>query len=144
MPKANHESVRMLAIEIGAREAARKLGLNENTVLSWAKREKWQLPSSKPGPAAIEPHASPAETLIASHKEHETRTKSSLARATSRAAAEAEQLPQVLPHSGKLRDLAATAAGLFGWNQGGVTVNSQQTLVVTQEQLEQIRALRGT
>ena len=30
-----------------------------------------------------------------------------------------------------------------GWNQSGVTVNANQALVVTPEQLEQIRQLRG-
>jgi Putative ATPase subunit of terminase (gpP-like) len=43
-PPADRESVRVLAIELAAREAARKLGLNENTVLSWARRENWNLP----------------------------------------------------------------------------------------------------
>jgi transposase-like protein len=38
-PPVDREAVRILAIELGAREAARKLGLNENTVLSWARRE---------------------------------------------------------------------------------------------------------
>jgi len=33
-PTVDRESVRVLAIELGAREAARRLGLNPNTVLS--------------------------------------------------------------------------------------------------------------
>jgi hypothetical protein len=43
--------------------------------------------------------------------------------------------------SGKLRDLASAAARLFGWDSDKPAVQFDQ-LVVTPEQLEQIRALR--
>jgi transposase len=43
------ESVRLLAVEIGARQAARKLGLKEKTVLTWARRYDWKLPRRKGG-----------------------------------------------------------------------------------------------
>jgi hypothetical protein len=43
------ESVRLLAVEIGARQAARKLGLKERTVLTWARRYDWKLPRRKGG-----------------------------------------------------------------------------------------------
>lgn len=45
----DREAVRVLAIELGAREAARRLGLNEDTVCSWARRYKWNLPQRKNG-----------------------------------------------------------------------------------------------
>ena len=48
-PTNDRESVRVLAIELGAREAARRLGLNEDTVCSWARRYNWQLPQRKRG-----------------------------------------------------------------------------------------------
>lgn len=35
------EQVRMLVLEIGPREAARKMGLNENTVRQWSARGGW-------------------------------------------------------------------------------------------------------
>jgi len=35
------EEVRLLAIEYGIRETARKTGLNANTILSWSKRYSW-------------------------------------------------------------------------------------------------------
>ena len=31
---------------------------------------------------------------------------------------------------------------MFGWDEGGMTVHANQALVITQEQLEQIRQLR--
>jgi transposase-like protein len=46
-PPADREAVRVLAIELGAREAARRLGLNPNTVLSWSKRYNWELPNRR-------------------------------------------------------------------------------------------------
>jgi hypothetical protein len=81
--------------------------------------------------------------LLATHKELEQATKSSMARATARAAAEAEQLQAVLPRSQQLQQLAAAASRVFGWGEGGTTVHASQALIVTQEQLEQIRQLRG-
>jgi len=51
--------------------------------------------------------------------------------------------PLPVSNTSQLRDLAQSAARIFGWGEGGVTVNANQALVVTQEQLEQIRQLRG-
>src|SRR5712671_3648267 len=95
-PTVDRESVRVLAIELGAREAARRLGLNPNTVLSWAKRDNWELPNRRGGATkasanAITLQSKPGDVLLATHKELEQATKSSMARATARAAAEAEQ-----------------------------------------------------
>jgi hypothetical protein len=65
--------------------------------------------------------------------------------ATTRAAEAVAKSEEPLPvsNTAHLRDLAASAARIFGWNSDnkppGDTYN---TLVVTREQLEQIRALR--
>ena len=91
---------------------------------------------------AITLQSKPGDVLLATHKELEQATKSSMARATARAAAEAEQLPAVLPRSQQLQQLAAAASRVFGWGEG-ITVHAKQALIVTQEQLEQIRQLRG-
>lgn len=49
MPAAvDRESVKTLATAIGVREAAARLGLNPNTVLSWSKRGKWFVPTPQP------------------------------------------------------------------------------------------------
>ena len=146
-PPVDREAVRVLAIELGAREAARRLGLNPNTVLSWSKRYNWELPNRRGGATkasanAITLQSKPGDVLLATHKELEQATKSSMARATARAAAEAEQLPAVLPRSQQLQQLAAAASRVFGWGEG-ITVHANQALIVTQEQLEQIRQLRG-
>lgn len=44
MPAAldvNREEVRMLVVSVGCREAARQMGLDENTVLQWSARYGW-------------------------------------------------------------------------------------------------------
>ena len=85
-----------------------------------------------------------ADALVATHKELEERTKSGLARATARAAEAAATAPEPLQvsNTAHLRDLAASAARIFGWDQDKGAQVSVNTLVVTTEQLQQIRALR--
>ena len=88
--------------------------------------------------------ASHSDALVSTHKELDSRTKTALAQATVAAAEQAAvQEPLPVKSTSHLHDLASAAAGLFGWGEGGVTVNANQALVVTQEQLEQIRQLRG-
>jgi Spy/CpxP family protein refolding chaperone len=59
---------------------------------------------------------------------------------TSEAAADsAEPLP--VRSTAQLRDLAASAARVFGWDKGGTTVHADKALVVTTEQLQQMREL---
>jgi hypothetical protein len=65
-----------------------------------------------------------------------------LARAAEAVANAAEPLP--VSNTVHLRDLAQSAARIFGWNTDGPQVQLNQQVVITQEQLEQIRQLRGT
>jgi hypothetical protein len=78
------------------------------------------------------------------HKELETKTKTGLMQTAAKAAEHAAEKPPLdVSNTSQLRDLAQSAARIFGWGEGGMTVNANQALVVTQEQLEQIRQLRG-
>jgi hypothetical protein len=82
---------------------------------------------------------------IAPDKSLEIKTKTALAQVTARAAeaaAKAEK-PINVSNTSHLRDLAAAAAGLFGWNTDGPQVQVNTQIRITQEQLEQIRQLRG-
>ena len=86
----------------------------------------------------------PSDVLLATHKDLGERTKSRLTQATARAAeaaANAEQ-PLEVSNTAHLRDLAQSAARIFGWNTDGPQVQLNQQVVITQEQLEQIRQLR--
>src|SRR4029077_20347375 len=51
---ADRGAVHILAYSIGAREAARRLGIKESTVLSWSHRLKWKLPRRKVGRPPLE------------------------------------------------------------------------------------------
>jgi hypothetical protein len=85
-----------------------------------------------------------ADALVATHKELETTTKTALMQTTAKAATNAAQKPPLdVSNTSQLRDLAQSAARIFGWNtdQPGVQLNQQ--FVITTEQLEQIRQLRG-
>jgi hypothetical protein len=142
----DREAVRVLAIELGAREAARRLGLNPNTVLSWAKRYNWELPNRKGGATkasanAITLQSKPGDVLLATHRELGERTKSGLAQATARAAEAVAEAAEPLPvsNTAQLRDLAASAARIFGWDTGKPGVQLNQQFVISQEMIDRIR-----
>jgi transposase len=63
-PPVDREAVHILAISIGAREAARRLGIKESTLLSWSHRLKWKLPRRKVGRPPLELNASPGDVLL--------------------------------------------------------------------------------
>lgn len=81
--------------------------------------------------------------LLATHKELEERTKSGLAQATARAAEAAGTAaePLQVSNTAHLRDLAASAARIFGWDTKQPQTQINQ-LCISTEQLQQIRALR--
>jgi hypothetical protein len=84
-----------------------------------------------------------AEALVETHKELETKTKTGLMQTAAKAAEHAAQKPPLdVSNTSQLRDLAQSAARIFGWGEGGMTVHANQALIVTQEQLEQRRQLR--
>lgn len=148
----NKEAFKMLALEIKLNAACRKLSVPISTGKSWARRGGWKLPKRKGGrpsralPASSASSLHPiADALVETHRELEARTKSGLAQATARAAEAAAKSDKPLDVSSPsdLRDLAAAASRVFGWDtKGGVTVNAGQAVVVTPEQLRQIRMLR--
>jgi hypothetical protein len=86
-----------------------------------------------------------ADVLVETHKELDYKTKTALAQATARATEAAAKAADPLPvsNTAQLRDLAQSAARIFGWGESGMTVHANQALIVTQEQLGQIRQLRG-
>jgi hypothetical protein len=143
-PPVDRESVRLLAIELAVREAARRCGLSEDRVRKWSSRYKWleqRAPKQQEGTVTVV--TTPGDVLLATHKELEERTKSGLARATARAAEAAATAPEPLQvnNTAHLRDLAASAARIFGWDTKQPQTQINQ-LCISTEQLQQIRALR--
>ena len=84
----NKEAVRILAFSIGAREAARRLGIKESTLLSWSHRLKWKLPRHKVGRPPLDLKVSPSDVLL-DYKRRGGLTRMDMCRA---AAAAAERL----------------------------------------------------
>jgi len=84
-PPVNREAVHILALSIGAREAARRLGIKESTLLSWSHRLKWKLPLRKVGRPPLELKVSPADLLL-EYKRRGGLTRMDMARAVAQAA----------------------------------------------------------
>jgi hypothetical protein len=123
-PPVDREGVRLLAIELGASAAARKLGLSPNTVRSWAKRYNWNLPA-RAGRPAIVPATDlqrPGDILLQELKENEEATRTSMSIAARRAAAETARISQLAPIAAhdpqELQQLAGAMARIFGWASG--------------------------
>jgi hypothetical protein len=87
-PPVSREAVRILAISIGAREAARRLGIKESTLLSWSHRLKWKLPRRKVGRPPLDLKVSPCDVL-SEYKRRGGLTRTDMARAV---AGESEKL----------------------------------------------------
>jgi hypothetical protein len=86
MEKYSRESVRALALAIGARAAQRRLGINEKTVLSWSHRGKWKLPLRRnTGRPALRLQICPSDAL-AEFKRQGGLTRMDMARAITVAA----------------------------------------------------------
>ena len=140
----NKEAFRMLALEIGLNEACRKLDVPIPTGKSWARRGGWKLPKrlgGRPGRTLNASGLHPiADALVETHNDLDARTKTALAQVTVKAAEEAAaQGPLQVQNVSQLRDLAASAARIFGWDNNdkpGVQLNQ---LVISQEMIEKIR-----
>jgi hypothetical protein len=136
----DREGVRLLAIELGASAAARKLGLSPNTVRSWAKRYNWNLPP-RAGRQAIVPATDlqrPGDILLREHKGLEETTRTALMQTVAKASKLAARKPAFdITTTAQLRDLALTMAKLCGWDgKPSVTTyygDDNRTLVVCDE-----------
>ncbi len=90
--KQDHEAVRLRAIEIGVRPAARELGLNEDRVLQWSKREQWFKQPPDIQKANVITVIKPGDAALEELAENKRQTKLSLSRYSARAAKDSEQL----------------------------------------------------
>jgi len=76
----DREAVHILAYSIGAREAARRLGIKESRLLSWSPRLKWKLPRRKVGRPPLDLKVSPGDVL-SEYKRRGGLTRTDIARA---------------------------------------------------------------
>ncbi len=125
-PKVNKEAVRLLAIQIGVRPAARKLGLNEDTVCSWAKRDNWFVVPANPQTLQAPQAPSPGDVMLNTLAEHERKTKLGLA---SYASTQAQHLAKngKLTDSGHFKNVAGGASIVHRWD--AKSENTQNVVV---------------
>jgi hypothetical protein len=116
-PTVDREAVRVLAIELGAREAARRVGVKECTVLSWARRYQWKLPKRKGGAkSAITLQSKPGDALIAARESLGGATKTALMQTLAKAARQVAGKEALdISSTAQLRDICLAAARIFGW-----------------------------
>lgn len=126
----DEEALKTLVVAIGPRAAARQMGLNENTVLAWAKRGNWMAatrptPAEKPLPASMQPRAitaiKPSEALANTLEDDSKATKLSLSIAAKRMAREAESAG--LDQARNAHEVAKLASTVHAWEAKQPTHN---------------------
>lgn len=141
MPAAldvNKEAVQVLVGAVGVREAARQMGLSENTVLAWANRGGWvqhianakerkvqSLASNRPD-SLQSPAIKPADALQNVLQDDSRETRISLSKSTRRLAKDAESAP--LEQAGDVLQVAKTASLIHGWAPGAPATGQAMVL----------------
>ena len=143
--KADREAIRILAIELGAREAARRCGIPEATVCKWASRYKWNLPSRKTGRPLKHDVSNlstlPGDVLLEELARHESKTKLDLARTGSKLASELAATAEVKNARNAL-DITRMAALLHGWKSQDekITISHSQ-VILTKADITELQQL---
>lgn len=127
----DREAVRTLVVALGVREAARQMGLSEDTVSTWSARGKWLQPT--PLPPTMAPQATkaiaPAEALTKALAEDSLNTKIGFSRAAVKVATHlGEKEPGDLIErdtAQSARQWSEIAGKVHGWDakQDGAGVN---------------------
>lgn len=134
----DREAVRVLAVAVGVREAARQMGLDENTVMQWSARYGW-LKNTKPTqplPKSMQPvdvvtvsgvSVSPAEALSNAMETLSTNAKLGFLKASARVAEHLADDPDpesLLARAKSAAGWAKTASLAGGWaaKDGATTV----------------------
>jgi hypothetical protein len=136
----DREAVRVLAIELGVREAARRCGLSEDRVRKWSSRYKWlEQKAPKQQEAAVTVVTTPGDVLLATHKELGERSRTAILQAGTAAAEQARDRAVPLPVNDvqQFAQLTGALARVLGWgNDSRPSVNyygDVNTVVVCDE-----------
>jgi hypothetical protein len=124
MPKplnVDWPAVRVLAVAVGVREAARQMGISQDAVRQRSKREGWMVSAmsakqralAKPVTSVSPDVLSPADALAGILKERKHRTKLGLSKYAVEAAERAGESDGDLALSRNIRDLAAIGSTLW-------------------------------
>lgn len=127
------EAVRMLVLTMGVREAARQMGLNEDTVLAWSSRGKWLAHLN--APPVIKPISmqkvsainaiSPVKALENSLQVLGKETRYGLAKAAKKGAECAAELSgaEVLNNARSIKEIAGVASIVHSWGETQASVH---------------------
>jgi hypothetical protein len=110
------ESVRMLALEVGVRQAARQLGLSEDRVRNWSSRYNWLQASSPHRTTPLTPNT-PGDILQATLAARKQESRAKLSEYQVRAASEAAAHAQPLSITRQVNDLASIHAKVWPEDQ---------------------------
>lgn len=125
----NWEAVRALAMVVGVRESARRMGISEEAVKKRCTREKWlESPEAQRAnkmaiaqrsglTVAVSPHLSPGQLISAEINQLGSKTRLSLARGIAKAGEHVESLdgPAILANAADVKSIAQTADLVHGW-----------------------------
>jgi hypothetical protein len=130
MPKplnVDWPAVRVLAVAVGVREAARQMGITEDAVRQRSKREGWmtsakaaaQRALAKPVTEVSLSAVSPADALASALCDDSRETKLGLSAAARNAANAFAQMPgdRVIEKAQQLRHVTASSSQVHGWEQ---------------------------
>lgn len=125
----NKEAVRVLATAVGVREAARQMGLKEDTVKKWSAREQWfPEPVEVQRPPTMQKMSVPnvpnaAVALLNTLEEHGKATRFNLSKGILRASKHVAALsPDILlAEAPNIKALTASAAQIHGWAETAQT-----------------------
>ena len=143
--KQDREAVKVLAISVGVREAARQLGLNEERVMKWSQREGWlKQPEPKPQPPTVTRNEvrtvrKPSDALAGILEERKDKSKLHLSKYVTDASAKASESNGNLKLAPRVRDVAAIHSTLWPEKeqQGngvmpGLNIYSERTVIAVQ------------
>lgn len=112
--ETDREAVRLLAIQFGVREAARRSGLSEDRVRQWSSRFNWlQRSTPEQQKAIVTTVTSPGDIMLQELERNGHATKLSLSRFARNAAGKHERGP--ITKAPLLHKVAQTAAIVHGW-----------------------------
>lgn len=128
--ESTREEVRLLAMSVGVREAARRLGLNEDRVRQWSSRGDWfKNPEPKTQPPTVTRNdvtvvTTPADALATQLADDTRATRAALA-TTARLGSEhfakkaAESPGFVIDKAKQLQQITSAAGMIGGWGERG-------------------------
>ena len=139
----DRESIRLLAIELGLRGAARRCGIPEGTVRCWSYRYHWKVPRRAGRPPlnlATDLKTKPGDVLLEELARHEKQTRLNLARAGTNLSAQSVQAS--LKDARSALDITRMSALLYGWKSEDPKVSiSHSQVILTKADIAELQQL---